>query len=72
MMCVRVCGAYSRDGVGAKVALTGNQLVVLGAVRVVLAVRAHEAEPVVHGALRAKSDTVSCVRNANTWAGILS
>lgn len=53
-------------------ALTGNQLVVLGAVRVVLAVRAHEAETVVHGALRKNRDAMSCVRNANTRAGILS
>ena len=72
MMRVRVCGDYSRDGVWTKVALTGHQLVVLIAVRVVLAVRAHEAEPVVHRALSKKSDTVSCVRNAKTWACILS
>ena len=47
---VSVRAAHSRNGVRSEVALTRNQLVVLAAVRVVLAVRAHEAQAVVHGA----------------------
>ena len=43
------------DGVGTKVALAGDELEEVLCERVVLAVRAEEAQAVVHGALRVKA-----------------